>query len=216
MKKDGAKERIALLKRIFSKTADAMLLSILWTVYSLPVFTIGASTTALYYTMHKCLYQNRSYVGKEFRSSFRENFKRTTPIWLLSLLVYAVMAFDLYLLSSWEPSAMRTALRALFVIVILVGIFWNIQLFPFLARFDNTPKQAASNAWRFLAIHFKETLVIFLVLAGSVVLVAFFMPAILLMPGIVVAIAHALMDKYFYKFMSEEDREREISYTEPE
>lgn len=216
MKKDQSKERIALLKRIFSKTADAMLLSILWVVYSLPIFTMGASLTALYYTMHKCLYQNRSYVGTEFRRSFRENFRRVTPIWLLSLAVYGVMGVDLYLISSWEASAMRTALRAIFVIVILVCVFWNIQLFPFLARFDNPPKQAAGNAWRLLAMHFKETLLIFLLILGSLVLTAYFMPAILLLPSIDVAIVHTLLDKYYYKYMSDEDREIEIERSEPQ
>lgn len=109
MKKDQSKERIALLKRIFSKTADAMLLSILWVVYSLPIFTMGASLTALYYTMHKCLYQNRSYVGTEFRRSISGKLQAGHPDLAFTLVVYGVMGLDLYLISSWEPSAMRTA-----------------------------------------------------------------------------------------------------------
>ena len=35
--------------RFMGKVFDMMVLTVLWVVTSLPVFTIGASTTALYY-----------------------------------------------------------------------------------------------------------------------------------------------------------------------
>jgi hypothetical protein len=36
------------------KVGDCLCLSVLWLVFSLPVFTIGASSTALYATVHAC------------------------------------------------------------------------------------------------------------------------------------------------------------------
>ena len=38
-----------------NKIVDCICLSILWLITSLPVITIGASTTALYYSMNKCV-----------------------------------------------------------------------------------------------------------------------------------------------------------------
>ena len=35
------------------KAVDCVILSVLWLVCCLPVITIGASSTALYYTVHK-------------------------------------------------------------------------------------------------------------------------------------------------------------------
>ena len=38
-----------------TKIGDCICLSALWLVFSLPVFTIGASSTALYSAVHHCL-----------------------------------------------------------------------------------------------------------------------------------------------------------------
>ena len=60
---------------VMNKVADGFFLCILWTVFSLPVFTLGAATTALYYVVHKSLRGNRGYVWKGFWYFFKSNFK---------------------------------------------------------------------------------------------------------------------------------------------
>ena len=72
--------------QIFYKATECMLLSILWVVTSLPVITIGASTTALYYAVVKVIRNNEGYVWGEFWNGFRTNFKQATIIWLVALL----------------------------------------------------------------------------------------------------------------------------------
>ena len=47
------------------KIFDIMALGFLWILCSLPVITIGASTTALYYAMVKSVKNNDGYVTKE-------------------------------------------------------------------------------------------------------------------------------------------------------
>lgn len=39
--------------QMLGKLVDCVWVSILWVICCIPVFTIGASTTALYYTVHK-------------------------------------------------------------------------------------------------------------------------------------------------------------------
>lgn len=72
--------------QIFYKATECMLLSILWVVTSLPVITIGASTTALYYAVVKVIRNNEGYGWGEFWNGFRTNFKQATIIWLVALL----------------------------------------------------------------------------------------------------------------------------------
>ena len=55
------------------KIFDIMALGFLWILCSLPVITIGASTTALYYAMVKSVKNNDGYVTKEFFRSFKLN-----------------------------------------------------------------------------------------------------------------------------------------------
>lgn len=61
---------------------NLVVLHVLWVVYSLPIITIGASTTALYYSCMKMIRTNEGYVHRNFHHSFKQNFKQSTIIWL--------------------------------------------------------------------------------------------------------------------------------------
>ena len=76
------------------KIGDLLCLSVLWLVFSLPIFTIGASSTALYAAVFYCLRRNEAGVWKHFWKAFRENFKRSTLAWLIELAVLAVFSLD--------------------------------------------------------------------------------------------------------------------------
>ena len=74
------------------KIGDLLCLSVLWLVFSLPIFTIGASSTALYAAVFYCLRRNEAGVWKHFWKAFRENFKRSTLAWLIELAILALLA----------------------------------------------------------------------------------------------------------------------------
>ena len=57
--------------RITGKAVDIILLSLLWTACCLPVFTIGPSSAALYYTVEKCLLRGEGQPYRAFFHSFR-------------------------------------------------------------------------------------------------------------------------------------------------
>ena len=104
------------IMQIFYKATECMLLSILWVVTSLPVITIGASTTALYYAVVKVIRNNEGYVWGEFWNGFRTNFKQATIIWLVALLLLAGAAADIvvvYVLSAAGRGSMKVWYRAI-------------------------------------------------------------------------------------------------------
>ncbi len=51
------------------------MLNFMWLICSLPVFTMGASTTALIYACMK-LHRREGYIWSNFFTSFKENFKQ--------------------------------------------------------------------------------------------------------------------------------------------
>lgn len=63
---------IQLLNKIFC----AAWLNILWFLCCIPVFTIGASTTALYYVSFKLVRNEEGNITKQFFTAFRSNFKK--------------------------------------------------------------------------------------------------------------------------------------------
>lgn len=52
--------------RFLSRITDFFLLNILWIIFSIPLFTMGASTAALYSVMFKLIQKNESYIAREF------------------------------------------------------------------------------------------------------------------------------------------------------
>ena len=83
-----------------SRIFDMMCLNVLWLVCSLPIFTIGASTTAMYTVMLKVVKNEEGYIVKGFFKAFKENFKKSTIIWLILLVIGGFLGADLYLTSS--------------------------------------------------------------------------------------------------------------------
>ena len=55
--------------RFIIKLFDCMLLSVLWAVFSLPVFTMGAASTALYSAVYHHIRRDEDYLWHSFYSA---------------------------------------------------------------------------------------------------------------------------------------------------
>ena len=111
------------LMRFLSKVADLLALNLLFLLCSIPIFTIGASLTAMYYCFFKMKDQEEGYLAKRFFKSFKENFKQATLMWLIMLLLFALLFFE-FLMFRTTPGTSGTVIRA----IILMGlIFWFLK-----------------------------------------------------------------------------------------
>ena len=63
------------LFRGIGKALDVMVLSVLWVIFCLPVVTLGPASTALYYSVVKCLRRGERAPYINFFRCFRSNFK---------------------------------------------------------------------------------------------------------------------------------------------
>ena len=122
---------------------DIVILHFLWSLTSLPILTIGASTTALYYTTMKCIRNGQGGVVKLFFKSFRENFKQATGIGVLALLAGVLCAFDMWFAVSRNIKSMLV----IFTIMSLIYLFTVLYVFPLQAQFENTVKATIKNAF---------------------------------------------------------------------
>ena len=74
--------------------SDIAVLSILWFIGSLPLVTIGASTTALFYVCGKKVKQDEPKIISEFIKSYKENFKQSFLITgILAILWYGTLTY---------------------------------------------------------------------------------------------------------------------------
>jgi uncharacterized membrane protein YesL len=108
---------------------DIMILTLLWTITSLPLITIGASTTALYYVTTRQLSNREGYVTKDFFRSFKQNFFEATGVTILFAVIFAVLGFNIRYLDA--DSKWFLVQFVLIAVAIAVLVF----VFPILSRF---------------------------------------------------------------------------------
>jgi len=147
------------IMNFLSKLGDMFILNILYLICCIPIITIGAATTALYYNTLKMAENRESYVWKEFLRVFKENFRQATIIWLLLLAAVGVLFINVVF-----GGGLNAQLSSIVAIVsIVVGIFLimtGVYVFPLLARFDNTVFGIIKVALLISIRHFPSTVVI--------------------------------------------------------
>ncbi len=139
------------------RICDIFLLHLLWIITSIPIITIGASTTALYYTAMKSVKLEEGYIAKRFFKSFKENFKQSTIIWLILFVVGAVFAFDMY----FAIANSKKILVLIFTIMTCIYLCIFLYIFPILARFSNSVKATLKNALLLAVKNMPWTILIF-------------------------------------------------------
>ena len=197
-----------------SKLADVIWLNCLFIICSLPVFTIGASTTAMYYVTLKMARDEEGYVTKSFFKSFKQNFKQATVIWLIMLLVGTVILMDYRIVSNPDfsdivPSeALKNVVRVATMMVTVFMAFELSYVFPLLAKFDNSVKNTLKNAFLMSIRHLPYTLALVLIPVVPVVLIYFYTKALILifiMFALTALCSSMLLNKVFDHYIPKED-----------
>lgn len=155
--------------RALSRLCDFMLLNILWVVCSIPLFTIGASTTALYTVMLKIVRNEEGYIVKGFFGAFKENFKKSTIMWLILAAVGIVLGIDSRV-AAGMTSTMRMIFQSAFIIFGIVWVCVVIYTFPLTARYENTIKNTFKNALLLSIAKLPYTLLMLVITVGPVLL----------------------------------------------
>lgn len=134
------------LMHFLTKIADLMVLNILFCVTSIPLFTVGASWTALYSVTLKMVRDEEGPVFRSYFQSFRQNFRQATLLWLGVLAVLTLLVLDIRALNDMAGGTVPELLRVGVEILAILGIMVLQYLFPSLARFEASLADTLKNA----------------------------------------------------------------------
>ena len=152
-----------------NKFSDLVILNLLFVLCCLPIVTIGASVTALSYVTLKMKDGEEGYVSRSFFKSFKQNFKQATIIWLIMFALALTMFLDFRLMRAYE-GALGSAVRVTVYVGALIWLMVFAYVFPLLARFENTIMAMFKNAILLAIAHAPKTLILLVVMGGSVFL----------------------------------------------
>ena len=162
-----------------------VILNLLWVVCSLPIFTMGAATTALHAMTIKLVQNREKGVFTGFFHAFRENFRQATLVWLPTLVVGIILVVDLYVCSRMDNGAaspLCIAIIALMVVLVAFGAY----IFPVLAVFQNPLKKAVKNSFIMAFGYLPKTLLLLLI--GFIPVLVFFASASNMVLGLFVLV----------------------------
>ena len=195
---------------IINKIVDCLFLSVLWILFSIPLVTIGASTSALYYTVNKVIIHSNGYVRKEFVKAFKSNFKQATIIWLLQAAVYYLLITDCILMySMYQAGSLPVVVFGVFVALGIAFAMWTFYMFPYISRFQIGLKQLMKNCLYLWIRHFFTSVILVSLFAGGVILFVTYPVSGLFLPAVYAVLINGPLEKVFHRYMTEEDMKEE-------
>lgn len=128
-----------------SRIADLVILNILWLIFCLPVFTIGASTAAMYRVALNLVRGEGSGVVRTFWAAFKLNFKQGVLLFLILLVPTVLVVYELWMFLSGAVTQ-SIWMGVVFCFPALLVALVTAYVYPLLAQFDNTIKNTLKNA----------------------------------------------------------------------
>ncbi len=199
---------------VMTRIFDLMLLSILWLLCSLPIITIGASTTALFYMTMKMVRNEEGAIVKGFFKTFCENFRQSIPLTIVFIAFVIVLVADFHILGS-SQNGMDNILYGGCIALLIGGGAVFSYVFPLAAKFENSAKNTIINAAKIAVTHLIQTILL-LVLNGAVFIWFFLSPEtfslifwiwIFVGTGVIAYIDSLLLVRIFDEFIPDNRRE---------
>ncbi len=188
---------------MINKATDLVVLGILWFIMCIPIFTIGASTTAAYYVAFSMLNDRDGYVIRKFFKSFKLNFVQSTMIFFISFVAIGLASINLNIINN----GMQNYNGVLKVVIIVTQLFiiFEASVFSFfgysiLSKIEFTNKNLFKTAMLLGNKHiFTAILNTFVIIAISFAIAI--MPVLVLFAGGAYFILSAsLMKKVIIKY----------------
>ena len=148
-----------------SRVGDMFMLSFVWLIASLPIFTIGASTTAAYDCAFKIIRARDTSVFRDFIRAFKSNFKQSTIIFLILLPIGALIGVDMYYWAQLEGD-FAFVMNALSIGIAALYLSLVLYVFPVQAMFENPIKKTIQTAFLMAMQNWPTTLLLLLVCFG--------------------------------------------------
>lgn len=169
--------------RFFGAIGDFFILTVYWLLGSLPIVTIGCSTTALFYV---CLKKRRGEEGtlwRMYKKSFRENLKQGVFLWLLYLFIALDVGIIGYMLTQQGVCALADfqdggRFHTAFVVVVLIYIGVMLYSSALLALFRQTTGQLVLSAIGLTFNQLPSTLLFLVILAALWLATFYLFPAL--------------------------------------
>jgi uncharacterized membrane protein YesL len=188
--------------RFTEKLVDLVFLSVFWIVCSLPVFTLGPATAALYHTVSHCIRGNGRNSWTLFFRTFRENFKVGAVVTLSMILPAGLLLFLHELLyQTTSVGASGVVLYIAYCVFLLLPVGFFCYLFPVLSRFTFDAKGLILTCGKLAIAHLPSTVLLALVLYLAQMVFLNLPVTIAILPAVVALLHAVFLERIFAPYV---------------
>ncbi len=192
--------------------STCLVISVEWLLFSLPIFTIGASSAAMYDMTARMHRGEMMKPWHDFRISFKEHFKKATLTWLPLLILYIILFVDYYFIRKFDASYSNTMLIILSVLILLL-FFITVYVFPMLLVFSGSSWQLLWNALCLSILNVPYSILMVALYGGMLYLMSRFIFltvfGLLVGPGLIAWINTFFLLRIFKKYLPKEPENEE-------
>lgn len=140
------------------KLVQYVLINFLWLMCSLPLFTAGAATKAMYASL-QTISLGDGWHTKDFFLAFRKDFGRTAVLWLLILILGISLVVDYFLIAQMQFPGRMAVIGGIFFL--LFGLlFFSGMVFPLISQFPCTLRECVINGVLLSLAHLPKMLLV--------------------------------------------------------
>lgn len=211
--------------KFLSTLLDLCILNVLFVITCIPIFTIGTALTSIHYVMITGWdTQNMRLIGMYFKS-FKQNFKQSTVVWLIMLVIGAFLGFTgwlVYQQGKVDDGIIFMLFVIIYVIMCVVYLCVMTYVWPLIAKFENDTRTTVKNALILSLSHLPSTLIVWFMFAIAAYFTAINMLvrafALFLLLGVLFYFQSRVFRNVFAPYLGEGERHYqgdELEYESP-
>lgn len=158
-----------------SRIADLIILNLLTILCCIPIVTIGASITSMYYVANRLLKDETRFVTKDFFHSFKMNFCQASLLSLIYLVVVLALGVEYYWIYVVKLQSIVNLKYLVFAATafVVLALPWSFIL---LSRYQNRAGRILINSLCLVFTELPKSLLIAVLAAAPIILTILWMP----------------------------------------
>lgn len=185
---------------------DVFLLSIIWSIVTIPVITFGAATTGFYYVATRQLSDREGYITGDFFKSFKSNFFEATAATIIFAVMFGAVYFNL---SHTDKTSILFWAQFIILYEIFITALW---LFPVLSRFEFKLIPLFKRSFQLANMHLLSTITVTALFAVSVWLCLSRPLLIVICVGVYGVLSSMIFMRVFKKYIPDMDTDDEDEF----
>ncbi len=192
-----------ILFRTCEQLFDLLLLSVIWAMLCVPIVTIGPATTALYYSVVKCVRHNEKGTLLNFWMSFKQNFKVGAIAGCITVGcgIVLLLCHNIITVLVQEGDTVGNVLYYAESVILVLVLGLALWLAPILSRFTLGVGQLFLTALQVGIKHLPSTIAVSLLFLAVARITMVFISPLLLTPALCTLVISLFYERVFKKYM---------------